>query len=505
MTLRIARLLAATSLAALAAGSPALAQDTQAVTIVVPSAPDRLDPCETPRGGVGRIIKQNVVETLVELDYGDGSVHPRLAESWEQVSPTEWNFKLRAGIAFHDGAPLDAAAVVYTIERTLDPAMTCITRTKYLDANPITATVLDPMTVRITTATPNPILPTLLAQLAIASPNTPKGDFTNEPIGTGPYRFVEWQQGTHIKLARNADYWGDEPVIDDATYVWRGETSIAAAMVETGEADLAFSIAPQDATNPETDKAYPNTETSMFRLSAGIAPLNDVRIRSAINLAIDRNAFLGSIISPEAKLAMQQVGPNVVGFNPNLQPWAYDPEKAKALVEEARADGVNVDAPIRLIGRPEMFSNATEVVEATAEMLRAIGLTVNVEMLEVAQWLEMANKPFAEDRGPNILLSMHDNNGGDASFTAFFKYHTKGRQSELSIPELDALIEKAGTLSGEERAAAYQEVFRMLREDIVADVQLFHMVNYMRVGPRLDFTPSIANAAELQLAQLKLK
>lgn len=95
MNFRIANLLAATSLIALCTAVPAFAQAAETVTIVVPLAPDCLDPCETPRGGVGRIIKQNVVETLVELDYTDGSVHPRLAEKWEQVTPTEWDFHLR--------------------------------------------------------------------------------------------------------------------------------------------------------------------------------------------------------------------------------------------------------------------------------------------------------------------------------------------------------------------------------------------------------------------------
>lgn len=504
MTLTIARLTVATSLAALMAASPVLAQDTQSVTIVLPSGPDRLDPCETPRSVIGRIIKQNVVETLVELDYADGSVHPRLAESWEQISPTEWEFKLREGVTFHDGAPFDAAAVVYTLERTLDPALTCITRTKYFDGNPLTATAVDPLTLRVVTESPIPILPTLLAQLAISSPNTLKGEYTAEPIGTGPYRFAEWQEGDHVALTRNTDYWGQEPVIDDATYVWRTESSVAAAMVETGEADLAFSIAPQDATNPEMDKVYPNSESAMFRLTAQIPPLDDVRVRRAINLAIDRSAFLGTIISPEAQLAMQQVGPNVVGHNPDLEPWPYDPEQAMSLLEEARADGVDVDAPIRLIGRPGMFANSNEFIEATAEMLRAVGLNVELETLEMAQWLEVANKPFAEEREPNIFLTMHDNNGGDAAFTAYFKYHSEGRQSELHDTALDALIEEAGTLSGEERAAAYQEVFRMIYEDIVADVPLFHMVNYMRVGPRIEFTPTLANAVELQLAQLEL-
>lgn len=491
----------ATSFAALVAASPALAQDSQSVKIVLPSGPDRLDPCETPRSVIGRIIKQNVVETLVELDYSNGATKPRLADSWVQDSPTEWTFRLKSGITFHDGAPFDAAAVVYT----LDPALTCITRTKYFDGNELTATAVDAQTLKIVTKTPIPILPTLLAQLAISSPNTPKGEYTAKPIGTGPYSFVEWQEGDHVSLTRNPNYWGAEPVIDDATYVWRTESSVAAAMVETGEADLAFSIAPQDATSPEMDKVYPNSETAMFRLTADIAPLNDIRVRKAVNLAIDRNAFLGSIISDQAKLAMQQVGPNVVGFNPNLEPWAYDPEQAMALLAEAKADGVPVDTEIMLIGRPGMFANSNEFVEATAEMLRAVGFNIKLTTLEMAQWLEVANKPFAEDRGPNIFLTMHDNNSGDAAFTAFFKYHSNGRQSELHDPALDALIDKAGTLSGEERAAAYQEAFRMIYQDIVADVPLYHMVNFMRVGPRLDFTPTLANAVELQLSQLVLK
>lgn len=495
----------ATSFAALVAASPALAQDSQSVKIVLPSGPDRLDPCETPRSVIGRIIKQNVVETLVELDYSNGATKPRLADSWVQDSPTEWTFRLKSGITFHDGAPFDAAAVVYTLERTLDPALTCITRTKYFDGNELTATAVDAQTLKIVTKTPIPILPTLLAQLAISSPNTPKGEYTAKPIGTGPYSFVEWQEGDHVSLTRNPNYWGAEPVIDDATYVWRTESSVAAAMVETGEADLAFSIAPQDATSPEMDKVYPNSETAMFRLTADIAPLNDIRVRKAVNLAIDRNAFLGSIISDQAKLAMQQVGPNVVGFNPNLEPWAYDPEQAMALLAEAKADGVPVDTEIMLIGRPGMFANSNEFVEATAEMLRAVGFNIKLTTLEMAQWLEVANKPFAEDRGPNIFLTMHDNNSGDAAFTAFFKYHSNGRQSELHDPALDALIDKAGTLSGEERAAAYQEAFRMIYQDIVADVPLYHMVNFMRVGPRLDFTPTLANAVELQLSQLVLK
>ena len=228
-------------------------------------------------------------------------------------------------------------------------------------------------------------------------------------------------------------------------------------------------------------------------------------MRKAINLAIDRQAFLGSIISDQAELAEQQVGPSVLGHNPDLERWPYDPAQAQALLAEAAADGVPVETEIRMIGRPAMFANSNEFVEAAAEMLRAVGFNIKLDNLEMTQWLEMANKPFAADRAPNVFLTMHDNNSGDAAFTAFFKYASDGRQSELHDEELDSLIEQAGEAQGEERAKLYQEAFRMIYEDVVADVPLFHMVNYMRVGERLDFTPTIANAVELQLAKLTVK
>lgn len=480
------------------------AQDaTRNVTIVMPAGPDRLDPCETPRSVIGRIIKQNVVETLVELDYTNASTLPRLATSWEQTSPTEWLFKLREGVKFHDGAPFDANAVVYTLERTLDPELTCITRTKYLDGNQISAEAVDEHTVRFTTGAPIPILPVLLAQMAIASPNTPRGEYTATPIGTGPYAFESWTQGENVKIKAHKGYWGEAAKVAGATYVWRTESSVAAAMVKTGEADLAFAIAPQDANDPATDKVYPNSETSMFRLAVDIAPLNDLRVRKAINLAIDREAFLGTVISEEAKRATQQVGPNVFGWNDKLEPWEYNPEEAMRLIEEARADGVAVDTELRLIGRPNMFPNSNELVEAVAEMLRGVGFKVSLETLEMSLWLEVANKPFAADRRPTVLLTMHDNNSGDAAFTLFFKYHSDGRQSELHDPKLDNLIIEGGKQSADERKATYNEALRMIYQDIVSDVPLFHMVNYMRISPEIDFTPTIANAVELQLNTLK--
>lgn len=501
MKLISAAILAATSV--FVAG-PVLAQDPTILTIVMPSGPDSIDPCESPRSSVSRIFRFNVVEPLLELDPLTHEAKPRLAESWTQVSPTVWQFKLRPGVVFHDGTPLNAEAVIHSLTRTLDETLTCVTRTKFFGGVDITAKAIDDLTVEFTTKEPRPILPTLFAQLAISSVNTPVGVMTDKPIGTGPYKFDNWVPNEKVEISAFDQYWGEKPEIDGAVYVWRAESSVAAAMVETGEADIAFSIAPQDATNPETDKVYLNAETTMLRPSNVLPPFNDIRVRKALNLAIDRNSFLGSIISDKAELAMQQVSVSVLGFNPNLKQWPYDPEQAKQLLAEAKADGVPVDQEIVLVGRPGLFSNSNEFAEALAEMLRAVGFNIKLESLETKQWLAVANKPFDPTRPVNILLSMHDNNTGDASFTAFFKYHSTGRQSVTADAEVDRLLEQAAAVSGEERAKLYQEVFYRVSEVLAEDVPLFHMVNYMRLGSRVSFTPTIANAAELQLSEVGL-
>lgn len=502
MKLLSAAILAATSVCA---ASPALAKEPVILTIVMPSGPDSVDPCESPRSAVSRIFRFNVVEPLVELDPITHEARPRLAESWSQVSPTVWQFKLRPNVLFHDGTPLNADAVIHTLKRTLDETLTCITRTKFFGGVDISARAIDDLTVEFTTKEPRSILPTLFAQLAISSINTPVGVMTDKPIGTGPYKLDNWVQNAKVEVSKFDQYWGDKPAVDGAVYVWRAESSVGAAMVETGEADIAFSIAPQDATNPETDKVYLNAETTVLRPSNLLAPFNDIRVRKALNLAIDRNALLGSIISDQAALAMQQVGPSVLGFNPDLKQWPYDPDQARQLLAEAKADGVPVDQEVVLVGRPGLFSNSNEFAEAIAEMFRAVGFNIKLESLETKQWLTVANKPFDPTRPVNILLSMHDNNTGDASFTAFFKYHSTGRQSVTEDAEVDRLLDEAAGAQGDERAKLYQDVFHRVSEVLVQDVPLFHMVNYMRIGNRVTFTPTIANAAELQLSEVGLR
>ncbi|MEM7022722.1 MAG: ABC transporter substrate-binding protein, partial [Pseudomonadota bacterium] len=203
--------------------------------------------------------------------------------------------------------------------------------------------------------------------------------------------------------------------------------------------------------------------------------------------------------------ATQLIVPSINGHNPDLEVWAFDPAGAKALLDEARADGVPVDDEITIIGRIGIYPNATEAAEAMLAMYQQLGLNVKLQMLEVAEWVDILTKPYADDRQPAIQLSQHDNNNGDAVFTVYNKYHTEGGQSTISSAELDATIEQAEVATGEERTKLWQQAFKMINDDIIADIPMFHMVGFTRVGPDLEFTPDISTNSELQLSQIKLK
>jgi len=136
-------------------------------------------------------------------------------------------------------------------------------------------------------------------------------------------------------------------------------------------------------------------------------------------------------------------------------------------------------------------------------MWQAAGLNVNLTMVERSQALELGTKPYAADRPPTMITDQHNNDMGDASFTVVYKYSSSGPQADTSDPALDALIAKAAAATGDERADLFKEAFRVISEDIVPDVMLFHMAGYARVSPRLDFRPTIATNSELQLARIK--
>jgi peptide/nickel transport system substrate-binding protein len=430
----IAVLLAATALTA-----PAVAQ-SDTLTVVVTDEPKSLDPCDTDLSNNSRVLRNNVTETLVNLDPADGSVVPSLATAWSQIDDKTWEFKLREGVTFHDGTSFDAQAVATALTRAQVKDLGCEVANADLKDVVFTPEVVDPLTLRITTDVVEPILPNKMASLDIGSPAaTPADGKTRAPVGTGPYRLSAWTEGQSVALAGYDGYWGEKPAIANVTIVWRSESAVRAAMVDTGEAQIAFEIAPQDATT-ENDVAYPNAETSLLRIDQAIPPLDDKRVREALNLAIDRDGMIGTVFHEGAQMAMQVVLPSVFGYNPDIPVWPYDPERARTLLEDARADGVAVDTEIVLYGRIGIYPNSSESLEAIQAMLLDAGFNVRLEMMETNPWLKRLIKPWEASRQPNILQSQIDNTQGDAVFTLPNRFTTDGNTSTTVNTELDKSI-----------------------------------------------------------------
>jgi peptide/nickel transport system substrate-binding protein len=482
------------------------ASEPGTVTIVVAHEPITLDPGYSIKTPEGQVLMRNVLETLTEMNPADSSIMPRLATSCKKIDANTWHFFLIKGVKFHDGADFNADAVILNLKRLYDKRLDSNVGSRFFSNIKIDGKALDSHTLELKTDKFEPLLPTLLGVLALCSPNTPADKWTRNPVGTGPYRFVKWDAGIQIVLERFDGYWGKQPQVKKAIYVWRGESSVRASMVEIGEADLAPDIAQENAKRPDLDISYLNSETTILRIGGPWEPpLNDRRVRLALNYAVDRDAIRGSILSKDVVPATHFVVPSTFGYNPDLKVWPYDPQKARQLLAEARKDGVPFDKEILMVGRIGYYPGSDEVKEALMSMYKAVGFNIKLKVLEAAVYRTYDIKPFPANAGPYIIEAQHDNSTGDASFTVFHKYHCKGNGSSTCDKTLDDLIEKAQVALGEERRTLWRAAFKRIHEEIIPNVFLFHMVGCARVGKRISYKPTFKTTVEIQLAQITFK
>lgn len=495
-------------LAALVAiAGPAQAQDaSHDIRIVLASAVDVVEPCHmNSTGYIGQILKQNVVETLARLDPKTSEPKPYLATGWKQIDPLTWHVTLREGVKFQDGTPFNADAVVAAIDRQFVPEVACRDTIRTFAKTTAKVKALDEYNVEIVTSEPMPLLATSLSQIGMTAVSTTTKEATKSPVGTGPYTFTSWDPSHNLVLTRFDGYWGKQPEVHQVTYVWREEPALRASMVKVGEADLALQIAPQDV-DPAMDIGYLNADTSRLRIFMDQAPLNDVRVRKALNLAVDRDAFIGTVVSKESVSASQFMLPTVSGYDPTLKPWPYDPEQAKKLLAEAKADGVPVDKPIELYGSQFMQSNLDEMLQVLVQSWQEVGLNVQIKMVDKIQHSKVRRKPYPDPRpAPAMVHELHDNVAGDASFTMLGYYTSQGSLSNVSDPGLDKVLDEASVSTGEKRRELFQQANRTLQTEIVPDVMLFHMVSYIRVGPRVSYQPDFTTGGQLEVAAITFK
>lgn len=456
------------------------------IVVVQSNEPPNIDPGNHAYSQTGPIIYQNVIETLNLLDLETGEMSPRLATAWEQTGDTTYVYTLREGVQFHDGTPFNADAVIYSVDRLFNTTVEAMARNKYWDHMSVSAKKIDDYTVEFTGSQPEPLFFTRLSQLPIVPPSTPMNELTRTPVGTGPYVLTAWEPGVEIVLERFDGYWGDAPEVTKAKFVFRGEGSVRASMVEVGEADFTFSI-PEEMATSDMDVAFRNYETVYYIMGAWKPPLDDIRVRRAVDYAIDREAIIGTIMPEETIPATTLFVPGTAGHNPDLEPTPYDPEMAMKLLAEAKADGVPVDAPIKVMYINNRFPGSNEILEATSLMLNAVGFNTQMELVESGVYRKYRDKPRVDDDGAVILLSRHDNDKGDAGFS-YTRHLCSSNRNPICDEAFDAkILDALAEPEGPAREAKWHEVLRMMKEDIVGDVYLGHQVGFARVGPRITY------------------
>lgn len=413
------------------------AVNAQDVTIALGSEPTTLDPQLREDGGE-RAVNDNIYETLM-VRTPDGKLIPGLATGEPQlIDPSTWEIRLRSGVKFHNGEPFNADAVVYSIHRIIDPKFNS-EQISFFET--ITgAKKVDDLTVRVTTNGSDPILLSRLYWMKMVPPAYSKNPkFAQAPVGTGPYKFVQWNRGQDISLAVNADYWGTSPSIKKVKYRFVEEPGTRLAGLMAGEFDIITNLLPEFTQQVPQAIHILGLEHPIIILNADGGPTKDVRVRQALNYAVDKEALSEGLFEGFAQIAQGQLlSPSFFGFNKNVHAYPYDPQKAKALLKEAGATGTTVE----LIGTAGRWLKDRELVEAVAAFWDAVGIKTKVRIFEFNEYL---NRLFdRKTRADGIfVVSSNELLDADKSFSAY--YRAGGIGSSNTDQQLASLIDKART------------------------------------------------------------
>jgi peptide/nickel transport system substrate-binding protein len=367
--------------------TPALAQQTD-LTIALQLEPPHLDPTSAAAGAIDSVLYSNVFEGLTRF-MSDGSVVAGLAESWDiSEDGTTYTFKLRDGVTFHDGSTMDAEDVKFTLDRAR--AEDSANAQKALFAGISEVTVIDPTTVEVKLSAPdgNFLFNMAWGDAVIVAPESIDA-IKQTPIGTGPFKFDAWVQGDRIEISRNADYWGDAPALDAATFKFISDPTAAFAAMMAQDIDaFAGFPAPENLPQFEADPRFQvlvgSTEgETILAMNNKLPPFDNKTVREAVAHAIDRQAIIDGAMFGLGTPIGTHFAPHNPDYVDLTAKSAYDPEKAKALLAEAGfADGFTTTLKLP---PPSYARRGGEII---ASQLRAVGIETEITNLEWAQWLE---------------------------------------------------------------------------------------------------------------------
>ena len=464
-------------------GQPAKAPAASGGTLLVAAAqePDTFDPPNIVDLTIEQ-IPMNFSDRLTE--YGDDmSVRPGLAESWSVAADkVTWTFKLRKGVKFHDGTTLDAEAVKFNFDRLLDEKKPVKRRAFY--AATIKGTrVVDPYTIQLTTKSPFGPLPALLATTgaSIMSPKAVKelGDkFATQPVASGPFIFERWLPGDQVVLKRNESYWGGAPKLERVIFKTIKEPATRVAMLETGQADLIEHILPAElkrlSANPQfTIARVPSLRTRDIKFNVLDDRLKDKRVRQAFQYAINMPEIIETVLAGAGTFTGAPLPPTVFGAIKSAK-YRYDPAMAKKLLAEA---GYPNGFKALLWSNKGTAPGLDEVLQALQAQWLAVGLNVELGLVDGAAFIELSNKGPEEAKSTGkMLVSMGTSCRYPDPHSLFIDYwHSSawspkgGNRGFYKSEKVDQLIDQGAAESNPtKRLQIYKELQEIMVEDLPA-------------------------------------
>ncbi len=329
----------------------------------------------------------NIFDNLIFRDVNN-QLQPMLATEWKTTGDKQWTFKLRKDVKFHNGDPLTAADVKFTIERTYDPNAKTLVSTIFTTVDKIETP--DDYTVVFNTKQSDPLLPARLAfyggQIMPAKyfQQVTTG-FAAKPIGSGPYKFVEQVKDDRVVLEANTAYWGGAPAIGKITIKPRPETAARVASLISGESDLASNI-PPDQTDQVNKSGKTRTEPALFAglwalgVNSKVAPLSNKLVKQALAFAVDRQSIIKEIFRGQGLVPNGGISKGDFAYDDTLPPLAYDPTKAKALLKQANYNNEEI-----IIETTQGYiANDRQMAEAIIQMWKDVGVNAKAELIEIS-------------------------------------------------------------------------------------------------------------------------
>lgn len=476
-------LLSGVALVALAL--PGLAKD---LTIDLTGEPSSLDP-HMQWNPDSYYVYRNIFDNVVTRDNA-GEIVPQVATEWSYDSDTELVLTIRDDVVFHDGEPLTAEDVAFSVRRIIDPEFGSPQLGQFNQIE--SAEVIDGNKVKLTTKGPYPALLAQLVKLSVvpehAVQELGQDGFNAAPVGSGPYSFEAWDRGVSVTLTQNSDYWGDTGPFDTAVFRAVPDAATRIADLQAGTADLVVGLDSDGAMQLAGNSAVqtlsaPTERVAYLGWNLDVPPFKDPELRKAASMAIDSAAITEGLLGAGEVPIAQIASPAHFGYAEGIAPYEYDPEKAAEIV----ASKADIAATPASFGTAPVFDQ--RVVQAIQQMLNDVGFNVSISMTDMPTYLAAAR---ADDRAerPELSFGRWSCACQDADGIAYPLLHSGSSWSRVNNAELDALLEKArGSLDEDVRQDAYEEVHQIVRDEYLLRPIYQAAVLYGAVT-ELDFTPT---------------